>query len=160
MTERPRRRITTESKEDLWYNVARLWYRSIGIDYGGSGYSVVRYLPKDRKSVTRYKNMRKTCHGLVQPGVVDEEVHSGGWYMMFGSVLERMTFCCAKAGRSRPRARHIRKRESGMEVKGQCRDIPCYQDKRSSFGSCPISAHRTPGELINVHPWAGLSADP
>lgn len=38
--------ITSEIKKQLWYDVACLWYRSIGVDYGGSGYSVVGYLPK------------------------------------------------------------------------------------------------------------------
>lgn len=37
---------TSKTKKHLRHNVACLWYRSIGIDYGRSGYSVGRYLPK------------------------------------------------------------------------------------------------------------------
>ena len=100
----------------MWYNVACLWYRSIGVDYGSSGCSVVRYLPKGWRLAIGEEGITKTYHGPVQPAMMDEEVHSGGLYMIFGSVLERTTVCCAKAGfrRSRPRVKHIRERVSGM----------------------------------------------
>lgn len=114
LTERLCGQLTSEIEEHLWYNIACLWYRSLGVDYGSSGGSVVRYLPKGWQLVIGEETFSTTYHGLVQPAMVDEEAHSGGLYMISGSVLERTTFCCAKAGRSRPRIKHIRERESGM----------------------------------------------
>jgi hypothetical protein len=78
LTERLCGQITSEIEEHLWYNIACLWYRSVGVDYGSSGYSVVRYLPKGWQLVIAEERISMTCHGLVQPAMVDEEVHSGG----------------------------------------------------------------------------------
>ena len=51
-----------------------------------------------------------TYQGLAQFKVE----HNGGLYMISGSVLERTTFCCARAGTRRARARDIRASESGI----------------------------------------------
>lgn len=63
----PSGQTTSEIEEHLWYHVACLWYRAIGVNDGSSGYSVVRYLPEGWQSVVRERNSVRLTMDLCNP---------------------------------------------------------------------------------------------